>query len=67
MIYINTTHTRYKNMADIDSRITLDFTHKNLTSQATINKIQINTNQAINNSPFETRRTSLPKAPPSCT
>ncbi|WP_281769644.1 DUF3971 domain-containing protein [Helicobacter ailurogastricus] len=64
MIYINTTHTRYKNMADIDSRITLDFTHKNLTSQATINKIQINTNQAINNSPFETRRTSLPKAPP---
>lgn len=62
IIYINTTHTRYKNMADTDNRVTLDFTHKNLISQVAIHKIQVNTNPAINNSPFDTRRTSLPKA-----
>ncbi|BCZ19805.1 hypothetical protein NHP190012_14470 [Helicobacter sp. NHP19-012] len=62
IIYISTAHTRYQNMADTDNRITIDFSHKSLTSQAIVHKIQVNTNQAINNNPFETRRTILPKA-----
>ncbi|BCZ17571.1 Putative periplasmic protein [Helicobacter sp. NHP19-003] len=64
IVYINTTHTRYQNMADTDNRITLDFTHKTLTSQATIYKIQVNTNPAINNNPFSLQRTALPKTAP---
>ncbi|CRI34185.1 DUF3971 domain-containing protein [Helicobacter heilmannii] len=64
VVYVSTTHTRFQNMADTDNRVTLDFTHKSLTSQAIIHKIQINTNPAINNSPFETRRTILSKSTP---
>ncbi|EFX42499.1 hypothetical protein HSUHS5_0027 [Helicobacter suis HS5] len=64
-VYINTQHTRYHNMADIDARLTLDFKHKLLTSSATIHKIQINTNSKINMRVFSPYRTTINTHAPS--
>ncbi|TSA83229.1 DUF3971 domain-containing protein [Helicobacter mehlei] len=62
-LYIQTQHTRYLNIADVDANITLDFTHKRLSSQAKIHKLQFNTNNTINTSPFDPNR-SMPAQVP---
>ncbi|WP_367960149.1 YhdP family protein [Helicobacter acinonychis] len=47
-IYIDTTHTRYENMLDLDAKIALDLGQKNLSLDSQVHKIQVNTNNNIN-------------------
>ncbi|AFI05296.1 DUF3971 domain-containing protein [Helicobacter cetorum] len=47
-IYIDTIHTRYENMLDLDTKMTLDLHKKNLSLDSQVHKIQLNTNSNIN-------------------
>ncbi len=47
-IYIDTIHTRYANMLDLDTKIALDLGQKNLSLDSLVHKIQVNTNSSIN-------------------
>ncbi|PAF45132.1 DUF3971 domain-containing protein [Helicobacter sp. 11S02596-1] len=52
-VYINTIHTRYQNIADIDTNITLNLQDKNLQASTAIHKLQISTNNDINTQPYQ--------------
>lgn len=58
-LYIQTQHTRYLNIADVNANLMLDFTQKRLSGQAKIHKLQFNTNNTINTRPFDPDR-SMP-------
>ncbi|WP_104713955.1 AsmA-like C-terminal domain-containing protein [Helicobacter cetorum] len=47
-IYIDTIHTRYENMLDLDTKIALDIHKKKLALDSKVHKIQLNTNNNIN-------------------
>ncbi|WP_033621582.1 YhdP family protein, partial [Helicobacter pylori] len=47
-IYIETTHTRYENMLDLDAKIALDLNKKILSLDSLVHKIRFNTNNNIN-------------------
>ncbi|WP_104747604.1 DUF3971 domain-containing protein [Helicobacter cetorum] len=47
-IYIDTIHTRYENMLDLDAKIALDIHKKKLSIESQVHKIQLNTNNNIN-------------------
>ncbi|NHA63782.1 DUF3971 domain-containing protein [Helicobacter pylori] len=47
-IYIETTHTRYENMLDLDAKIALDLNKKTLSLDSLVHKIRFNTNNNIN-------------------
>ncbi|WP_120946249.1 YhdP family protein [Helicobacter labacensis] len=63
-MWINATHTRYYNIADLNVNMNLDFTQKHLLGSVDVNKIQLSTNNAINTQPFSPTR-SVFKAPSS--
>ncbi|OQU74057.1 hypothetical protein BW246_08305, partial [Helicobacter pylori] len=47
-IYIETTHTRYENMLDLDAKIALDLNKKILSLDSLVHKIRFNANNNIN-------------------
>lgn len=47
-LYIETTHTRYENMLDLDAKIALDLNKKTLSLDSLVHKIRFNTNNNIN-------------------
>ncbi|PAF46842.1 hypothetical protein BKH46_06405 [Helicobacter sp. 12S02634-8] len=51
-VYIDTTHTRYQNIADLDTNITLDLKAHNLHMDTAIHKLQLSTNNDINTAPY---------------
>ncbi|WP_180675692.1 AsmA-like C-terminal domain-containing protein [Helicobacter sp. 11S03491-1] len=52
-VYIRTQNTKYQNIANMDTDITLDLDKKNLQAHTTIHKLQINTNNDINTQPYK--------------
>lgn len=64
-VYIDTLHTRYENIADVDTNIVLNLMDDNLRVDATIHKLQVSTNNDINTMPYQKKHIkqedSLPK------
>ncbi len=56
-IYIDTIHTRYANMLDLDTKIALDLGQKNLSLDSLVHKIQVNTNSNINMRSYDPNNT----------
>ncbi|AFX89416.1 DUF3971 domain-containing protein [Helicobacter pylori] len=56
-IYIDTIHTRYANMLDLDTKIALDLGQKNLSLDSLVHKIQVNTNSSINMRSYDPNNT----------
>ncbi len=56
-IYIDTIHTRYANMLDLDTKIALDLGQKNLSLDSLVHKIQVNTNSNINMCSYDPNNT----------
>ncbi|GAA9107992.1 AsmA-like C-terminal domain-containing protein [Helicobacter pylori] len=56
-IYIDTIHTRYANMLDLDTKIALDLNKKTLSLDSLIHKIQVNTNSSINMRSYDPNNT----------
>ncbi|MFC3847811.1 AsmA-like C-terminal domain-containing protein [Helicobacter baculiformis] len=63
-VFVDTLHTRYHNIADVDTRLMLDFTQKRIFGTMGVHKLQINTNNAINIQPFSPHRSTIKKPPP---
>ncbi|WQS94960.1 AsmA-like C-terminal domain-containing protein [Helicobacter pylori] len=56
-IYIDTIHTRYANILDLDTKIALDLGQKNLSLDSLVHKIQVNTNSNINMRSYDPNNT----------
>ncbi len=56
-IYIDTIHTRYANMLDLDTKIALDLGQENLSLDSLVHKIQVNTNSSINMRSYDPNNT----------
>ncbi len=56
-IYIDTIHTRYANMLDLDTKVALDLGQKNLSLDSQVHKVQVNTNNNINMRSYDPNNT----------